>query len=44
MKQKLLQGGLEVMPPHSPETFGEFLKADMARWQAAATAAKIPKE
>ena len=44
MKQKLLQGGLEVMPPHPPEKFGEFLKADMARWQAAATAAKIPKE
>lgn len=44
MKQRLLQGGLEVMPPHPPEQFARFLQADMARWQAAATAAKIPKE
>jgi tripartite-type tricarboxylate transporter receptor subunit TctC len=44
MKQRLLQAGLEVGAPHSPEQFGRFLEADMARWQAAATAAKIPKE
>jgi tripartite-type tricarboxylate transporter receptor subunit TctC len=44
MKQRLLQGGLEVTPPHSPQQFGRFLEADMARWQTAATAAKIPKE
>ena len=44
MKQKLLKAGLEVMPPHPPEQFGRFLQADMARWQQAATAAKIPKE
>ena len=44
MKQRLLQAGLEVVAPHSPEQFANFLKTDMARWQAAATAAKIPKE
>lgn len=44
MKQRLLQAGLEVVPAHSPAQFGQFLQADMARWQAAATAAKIPKE
>jgi tripartite-type tricarboxylate transporter receptor subunit TctC len=44
MKQRLLQAGLEVVPAHSPAQFGKFLQADMARWQAAATAAKIPKE
>ena len=44
MKQRMLQGGLEVIPPHPPEQFARFLQADMNRWQAAATAAKIPKE
>jgi tripartite-type tricarboxylate transporter receptor subunit TctC len=44
VKQRLYSQGLEVVPEHPPEKFGEFLKADMARWQAAATAAKIPKE
>ena len=44
VKQRLYSQGLETVPEHGPETFGEFLKADMARWQAAATAAKIPKE
>ena len=44
IKKRLLTGGLEAMGEHPPEKFGEFLRADMARWQAAATAAKIPKE
>jgi tripartite-type tricarboxylate transporter receptor subunit TctC len=44
IKKRLLTGGLEAMGEHTPEKFGEFLRADMARWQAAATAAKIPKE
>lgn len=44
MKERLLKAGLEVVPAHSPAQFGRFLQADMARWQAAATAAKIPKE
>ena len=44
VRQRLYAQGLEVVPEHGPEKFGEFLKADMARWQAAATAAKIPKE
>ena len=44
MKQRLLQAGLEVVPAHPPSQFAAFLQADMARWQAAATAAKIPKE
>jgi tripartite-type tricarboxylate transporter receptor subunit TctC len=44
MKERLLKAGLEVVPPHSPEQFAKFLQTDMARWQAAATAAKIPKE
>jgi len=44
VKQRLYAQGLETVPEHTPEKFAEFLKADMARWQAAATAAKIPKE
>ena len=44
VRQRLYSQGLEVVPEHPPEKFGEFLKADMARWQAAASAAKIPKE
>ena len=42
VRQRLYSQGLEVVPEHPPEKFGEFLKADMARWQAAASAAKIP--
>ena len=44
VRQRLYAQGLEVVAEHGPEKFGEFLKADMARWQAAASAAKIPKE
>ena len=44
VRQRLYSQGLEVVPEHPPEKFGEFLKADLARWQAAASAAKIPKE
>jgi tripartite-type tricarboxylate transporter receptor subunit TctC len=44
VKQKLFTLGVEGVAEHTPEKFGDFLRADMARWQAAANAAKIAKE
>lgn len=44
VKQKLFALSVEGVGDHTPDKFGEFLRADMARWQAAALAAKIPKE
>lgn len=44
VKQKLFTLGVEGVAEHTPEKFGEFVRMDMARWQAAANAAKISKE
>ncbi len=44
MKERLLSQGLEVAPAHPAEKFGEFLREDVARWSAAAAAAKLAKE
>jgi len=44
MKERLLSQGLEVAPAHPAEKFGEFLREDVARWSAAAAAAKRAKE
>jgi tripartite-type tricarboxylate transporter receptor subunit TctC len=44
VKQRLYLQGIDTVPQQSPEKFGEFLKGDMERWQAAATAAKVVKQ
>lgn len=40
----LAQQNMEAMPSFGPERVREFLRSDAARWQAAATAAGLPKE
>jgi tripartite-type tricarboxylate transporter receptor subunit TctC len=44
IKEKLTAQGLEVLPPHPPEKFRDFLRDDVAKWDAAARAAKLAKE
>jgi tripartite-type tricarboxylate transporter receptor subunit TctC len=44
IKEKLRAQGLEIFPPHPPERFKEFLRDQMTKWDAAARAAKIPRE
>lgn len=44
VKQKLFTVGVEGVGNHTPAKFSEFLRGNMALWQAAATVAKIPKE
>jgi tripartite-type tricarboxylate transporter receptor subunit TctC len=44
IKDKLAVAGLEVPPPHPPEQFRDFLRDQVTKWDAAARAAKIPRE
>jgi len=44
IKEKLNAQGLEIPAPHPPEQFKEFLRDQMVKWDAAARAAKIPRE
>jgi tripartite-type tricarboxylate transporter receptor subunit TctC len=44
IRDKLAVAGLEVPPPHPPEQFRDFLRDQVTKWDAAARAAKIPRE
>jgi tripartite-type tricarboxylate transporter receptor subunit TctC len=44
IKDKLGIQGLEIPAPHPPEQFREFLRDQVKKWDAAARAAKIPRE
>ena len=44
IKEKLGVQGLEIPAPHPPEQFREFLRDQVTKWDAAARAAKIPRE
>lgn len=43
-RERIEGQNMEPLPPSTPETTREFLVKDMARWQAAATAAKLEKQ
>jgi tripartite-type tricarboxylate transporter receptor subunit TctC len=44
IKEKLNAQGLEIPAPHPPEQFRDFLRDQVVKWDAAARAAKIPRE
>ncbi|MBM3531397.1 MAG: tripartite tricarboxylate transporter substrate binding protein [Alphaproteobacteria bacterium] len=44
VKEKLATMGVEVPAPHPPERFRDFLRDQVAKWDAAARAAKLPRE
>lgn len=44
VKERLATMGVEVPAPHPPEQFGDFLRDQVKKWDAAARAAKLPRE
>jgi tripartite-type tricarboxylate transporter receptor subunit TctC len=38
---KLLTGGMQPSPPHTPEEFGAFIHAEIARWNRTIDIANI---
>jgi hypothetical protein len=39
--ERLMKAGLEVAPSASPEAYGEFIRAEVARWPAIVKAAGV---
>lgn len=44
IKDKLGAQGMEVLSPHPPERFRDFLRDNVSKWDAAARAAKLARE
>ena len=44
VRDRFSKQGLQPYPPSSPERFGEYLRDQVKKWNAAATAAKIERE
>ncbi|MFM9881894.1 MAG: Bug family tripartite tricarboxylate transporter substrate binding protein [Burkholderiales bacterium] len=44
VKDKLGAQGMEILPPHPPEQFRDFLRDNVSKWDTAARSAKLARE